>query len=572
MAALHLSPATVPLEELLRKFHAGEYQLPAFQRPFVWKPRQTLNLLDSLLKGYPISVIYLWKPGINSKLQRKPRTPKAKNGPPEVERFEAFIIDGQQRLTSLHAAFGFAEAFDERNGRSLECWLELWAQDERDGRITRLFPSPAQKKYLADDYSQQRPWRIRLRDLLVVPHHSMRSDRADQLRLADFSREEIDEALRRIDAAYEMIRTPITCITITQAEDDEVLQVFKRLNRGGTGLKDRDVKAADLGIGKSVEVLREIQSFVNETQPTALGFGFSFAFRALVVFHRGTAQFNRLPSSWADGEGDRGQALRDSWREAEQGLRAAMTFVNRIGWSRKPLLPSCNGLIPLAYALQRLGRLPETAEREVITRWFCLAALRGVFRASVETTINKHLSKIKKDDRRAIHSLLETLTANQARPIKYDELMLQPTTLWGPFSQVMFAWLVAQNAKDWMTDQPLDKIARLAIGTPHPEETLTIQHIFPRKLLADQEYEQDWANYPSNFAIIGRIPNASLQDLAPVEAMQCLDSHEKRERARVQFFSTDAGDLLSSDRYEDFLEWRAKRLAEAWNRWLGLKP
>ena len=123
-----------------------------------------------------------------------------------------------------------------------------------------------------------------------------------------------------------------------------------------------------------------------------------------------------------------------------------------------------------------------------------------------------------------------------------------------------------------MTPQPLDKIARGAIGTHHPEETLTIRHIFPRQLLADQEYEQDWANYPGNFAIIGRSLNASLQDLPPTEAMQRLDSHEKRERARVQFFSTDAGDLLESDRYEEFLEWRARRLAEAWNRWLGLKP
>ena len=447
MAALNLIPAPVPLEELLRKFDAGEYQLPAFQRPFVWKPRQTLNLLDSLLRGFPISVIYLWKPEINSKLQIKPRPLKVKDGPPKIERFEAFIIDGQQRLTSLQAAFGLAEACDERNGLSLECWLELEAPDERDGRITRLFQSPAQTKYLAHDYSQQRPCRIRLRDLLAVPHQQMRADRAEQLRLADFSQEAINEALRRVDAAYAMLKTPITCITITQAEDDEVLQVFKRLNRGGTGLKESDVKAADLGIGKSVEVLREIQSFVNETRPTALGFGFSFAFRALVVFHRGTAQFKLLPSSWAELPGDRGQSLLDSWHESEAGLRAAMAFVDGIGWCRKPLLPSCNGLIPLAYALQRLGRQPDSRERAVITRWFCLAALRGVFRASVETTINKHLNKIKKAGKRAIQSLLETLTANEARPIRYDELMLQPTTLWGPFSQVMFAWLVAQARK-----------------------------------------------------------------------------------------------------------------------------
>ena len=250
---------------------------------------------------------------------------------------------------------------------------------------------------------------------------------------------------------------------------------------------------------------------------------------------------------------------------------AAMRFVDGIGWCRKPFLPSCNGLIPLAYALQRLDREPDKAEEELMTRWFCLAALRGVFRGSVETTIDYHLKRIKESKRR-IHGLLEALTVNQARPLKFDELMREPTTLWGPYSQVMLAWLVAQKAKDWLTGQLLDKIARLPLETHHPEETLTIQHIFPRNLLAEQDYESYEANYPSNFAIIGRSPNASLQDLPPDEAMQRLESHEQRERGRVQFFSKDAGDLLHADRYEDFREWRAKRLAEAWNRWLDLKP
>ncbi len=571
MQTLTLSPQPVPLHELLRKFDAGEYQLPAFQRPFVWRIRQTLNLLDSLLRGYPISVIYLWKPGIDSKLRPKGRTFTGKDGPPRVERFEAYIIDGQQRLTSLHAAFGMSEAFDFYNGRSLECWLELDGEDERDGRLTRLFQSPANKQYLSHDSQQQQPWRIRLRDLLdPEQHQKVRSDRAEQLRLLGcYSEPDIDRALRRIDAAYAMLKTPITCITITQAKDEEVLQVFKRLNRGGTGLKDRDVKAADLGIGKSVDVLQEIQSFVEDSQPVALGFGFSFAFRALVVFHKGTAQFKQLSSSWADTEGDRGQSLRESWREAAHGLRAAIKFVDSLGWCRKPLLPSCNALIPLAYALHKLGKEPNAAERDVIKRWFCLAALRGVFRGSVETTIGKHLRKIK-EAKRAVDGLMQSLTADQRRSLRYDELMREPTTLWGPFSQVMFAWLVSRNAKDWLTGQSLDKIARKHLGANHPEETLTIQHIFPRKFLADQG-KQDEANYPTNFAIIERSPNSKFQDLPPTEVMELLDSHEKREYARVQFFSKDAGDLLEPDRYEDFLEWRAKRLAEAWNQWLGLK-
>jgi hypothetical protein len=242
-----------------------------------------------------------------------------------------------------------------------------------------------------------------------------------------------------------------------------------------------------------------------------------------------------------------------------------------MGWSRRPLLPSCNALIPLAVALHRLDREPDASEREILTRWFCLTALRGVYTGSVETTLNKHLRAIKENARKPINGLLAGLTKNESRPIHPDEFR-KPARLWGSFSQVMFAWLVTHKAKDWMTGQLLDSIARLGVESAHPEETLSIQHIFPRQLLAEQGYDPEEANYPANFAVIAKSPNCSLQDLPPKDALLRLDTHEKRERARLQRFSDEAGDLLAPNRYTDFLEWRAKRLAEAWNEWLELKP
>ena len=493
---LNLDSSTLPMKDLLVKFHNGGYQLPAFQRPFVWKIRQTLNLLDSLIRGYPISVIYLWKPGQESTLKPKKMT-FSENKIPVVENFEAYVIDGQQRLTSLLAAFGFSEAFDPGNRRSLECWLELEGDDVTDGRLTKLFQSPANKAFLENEESQGSIRRVRLKDLLDKDHQKLRDERREQLKTDKMTPEAMEDALKRIDAAYRMLSTRITCITITGAADKEVLQIFKRLNRGGTGLKERDVKAADLGIGRSVDVLQDIQSFVGKPLPTALGFGFSFAFRALVVFHKGTAQFNSLKSTWADDVGDRGQDLKDSWKEAEHGLIAAMKFVDHLGWSRKPLLPSCNALIPLAYALKKLDGEPNQAEVEILTQWLCLAALRSVFQGSVETTINGYLRKIKEMKNKPLIGLLDGLNSNEKRPITRNEIE-EPTTLWGPFSQVMFAWLVAQKAKDWLSGQPLDTVARFALKSKHPEETLSIQHIFPRKLLGHHQSRQPNTAAPTN--------------------------------------------------------------------------
>ena len=48
------------IEELVTGVKYGEIKLPKFQRPFVWKRKEVLKLLDSIYKGYPIGSILLW--------------------------------------------------------------------------------------------------------------------------------------------------------------------------------------------------------------------------------------------------------------------------------------------------------------------------------------------------------------------------------------------------------------------------------------------------------------------------------------------------------------------------------
>ena len=78
----------------------GRIGLPDLQRPFVWRDNKVRELLDSMIKGYPIGYIMLWespndyetkKSGIGS-------NEKTYDEPKEL------VIDGQQRLTALVAA------------------------------------------------------------------------------------------------------------------------------------------------------------------------------------------------------------------------------------------------------------------------------------------------------------------------------------------------------------------------------------------------------------------------------------------------------------------------------------
>lgn len=48
-------------QDLITKIENREIVLPEFQREFTWKRSQSRDLVDSLLKGYPVGSLLLWK-------------------------------------------------------------------------------------------------------------------------------------------------------------------------------------------------------------------------------------------------------------------------------------------------------------------------------------------------------------------------------------------------------------------------------------------------------------------------------------------------------------------------------
>lgn len=56
-----LTTETAYFSQLIADIKKGEVKIPQFQRKFVWKDEQALELLDSVANGYPIGSILLWK-------------------------------------------------------------------------------------------------------------------------------------------------------------------------------------------------------------------------------------------------------------------------------------------------------------------------------------------------------------------------------------------------------------------------------------------------------------------------------------------------------------------------------
>lgn len=554
--------ATRELRTLVQEFNHGAILLPQFQRDYVWRPNKIRNLLDSLLKAFPIGGFYLWRPS-GGALDPKPKA----FGEEIKAKFEGYLIDGQQRLTSLEAAYSLYTGEDKR-GAELRCYLDLAAHDD-EARDTRIFVSYAGNKSVA--------WRVEEGDSTLIPlkhlfnghNQTLRAETEKALQLIPgWNAKRVDKALERFDRACDMLNQHVPVTAVRDASDKEAVEVFSRLNKGGTALRQGDVRAAELARGPAVKVLKDMREFVSRECPQRLGFGFSFAFRALVVFHREAAQFSTLKADWMDVPGPHGRSLAASWHAADRALSKALSLVDqRMGWSRRALLPSANAVIVLAAALDKADFKVDANAEQLYRRWLCLTALRSAFQGSVETTINRFLRAIRESKKEPAKALVDALKRDESRKIRADEFnkFAQP---WGPATQVMHAWLVAQEAKDWLSNDLVDVLARSG-NVSLPGGDLTVHHLFPRRVLADFVENPDEANSPANYGLLSRSTNSEFGDKRPEEILAML-APDARKLAAVQFFGEAAGDSLKPDRYEEFCEWRAERLAESINDWLGI--
>lgn len=90
--------STVSFQSILEDAKVGRLQLPEFQRDYVWVRSQVIDLFDSLRQRYPIgSLLFMER---NPEIAIEPRPFEGTNDTIEAAEPEAFVLDGQQRITS----------------------------------------------------------------------------------------------------------------------------------------------------------------------------------------------------------------------------------------------------------------------------------------------------------------------------------------------------------------------------------------------------------------------------------------------------------------------------------------
>ena len=131
------SSQSYSIAQLRSLVKSGRLRVPQFQRSFRWEKQDVLNLVDSVLRGYPIGSLLLWK--------REAEAEHLRIGALDIEAGSLpdalWVVDGQQRITSLVNVMDPEGAHDPRFslGYSLE---EQKVVPVRDSGASLIVPLP----------------------------------------------------------------------------------------------------------------------------------------------------------------------------------------------------------------------------------------------------------------------------------------------------------------------------------------------------------------------------------------------------------------------------------------------
>lgn len=234
------------LSSLLDAVQAGRLTIPRFQRQFIWKEADVRRLVDSIARSYPVGSLLLLEK--NPELQLASRRIEAElreaddldaADPSAGIDADSYILDGQQRITSLARVFmnaGLKVAYyfdlkailEEFGSESLE-WIRTRRRKTRPDRLE------GNRLLRADIVLDQKKASV-----YVTEYIENSPD------FADYDRHRKWEAVADINGIFEIMRRyEIPVVTLEQNRGIEAIcRVFETINSTGTRLSTFDLAVA----------------------------------------------------------------------------------------------------------------------------------------------------------------------------------------------------------------------------------------------------------------------------------------------------------------------------------------
>lgn len=398
------------IEEMLTAIHRREYLMPAIQREFVWAADQITKLVDSLMRGYPVGSFLLWdvKPETAQSYTfyefltnyHERDNPYADKATVPSGNGTTAVLDGQQRLTSLNIALygSFAEKKKYAWWNSADAFpvkrLYLNLVDEPDDEE---LGTKYDLRFLTDreaaaaDGEADKWFRVgAVLDLANAGPAIMRE--LEHRGIAGSA-----DAFQRLYDLYEAVRVlkPMNYFLVTDQDADKVLEIFVRVNSGGTTLSYSDLLLSmATNQWQELDAREEVRSLVSEINSNA---GRQFSFSKDVVLKTALTiadvDVRFKVTNFTQGNMAKVEA---AWPQIKGALLRAATLLQQFGYNERNLTAN-SVIVPVAHYLHLRGAgdsyldsTADAADRLGLQRWVTRSLVkRGIWGSGLDTLLTR---------------------------------------------------------------------------------------------------------------------------------------------------------------------------------------
>jgi hypothetical protein len=512
-------PTPERILQLANRVLVGDIILPEFQRPFVWKRRQILDLMDSVYRNYPIGSLLVWES--TQKLESK-RTIADLEVAERSEKYPVnYLLDGQQRLSAICGVLYWAP------GNPKSVWNVVF--DLKAGRFLH--------SETADEYPLHH---IPLRRLSNAPEFYKS--------LAPVE----DAAMKsRADTLFtRFLEYQVPLVTLGDMSIDDVAPVFERINSTGTRLTIYDLMRAatwspDFDLGNTVDGIKaalepkKFHTLDNKTFLRTLGAAAGGDFSAQSI--------DALRHLDKDALSKAAEAMQHA------SLRAADFLSTEIGAPRAEALPYANQFAVLCEVF-RLLPTPDARQLAEIKQWFWLTTLSGYFGgwdSGQMTQDTRHVREFAKGDKQTLGEggVIPSATLWRMKPFRSNSAV----------SKMLGLMLAHRAPRDLVNGQKIDVDKSLAWSNDKE-----YHHFFPKAYLGRQGVSGSLANVVGNIVLLTSKSNIDIRDSPPSEYLRKIIEVSGRgvlvERLDSSLIPEAALDAALVDDYPGFLEARSQFL------------
>ncbi|MEX2592821.1 MAG: DUF262 domain-containing protein, partial [Anditalea sp.] len=428
-----------------------------------------------------------------------------------------YVLDGQQRLTSLFSVFQTSLKPSSNE------WIDIYFDLKANNYVQ-------ESAFLALEESE-----------IDVTRHFPVKTFFNSIEYRKATKNLNDDDLTKIDEVSRKFLSYIIPDIVFETDDmNEVAIVFERINRAGTELNVFELLSAwswsdnfDL-----VEKFDELQDEISDHGYEELCNDRDLQLRITAGIIKGSTNPSTILTM-------NGEEIRDNFEIVRNGIIGAIDFLKReLNIRHYKLLAFPGVLVPLSAffaTVKKDGTNYTSKQNEVIKKWFWRSLFSRRFSAGV-------------NERQATDIIhMKNLQADENYDIRFpsDEIKFDFTkasfSAGNANSKILITMLNQKSPKSFLSGANIDLENVLKKGSKHE-----YHHIFPKKHLEGLEKSRKEINCLANICFLTRSDNNSIKDKSPETYGAKMNTSTKQDyldRARVP----SDFDTIS---YEDFLEKR----------------